>query len=659
MGTLNAVLDELADHSAWADIQRTRLAPLFERARLVEVESDETLFQQYHPAKAFYFLAAGELQHHGAAGLPGDTLAFGPTSHAFAPVGWSGFLTPQRYGTTVVASADATLIGWDQEVLAECFYQDPELAVRFFDLVLAGVTRQVVALRERRVDELGLSYASKPVPVDPGRLPLVGSAQATLRRSAFFARFDEAAIARLAEHAEPLPFGAGDDICAQDADLGGLLVLARGRAELTFDAAERRLPFRTMERQIGVIGGLPAAARTYIAEASVTAQSSCWAYRLPVPALRAQFADDPEFGRVFQQRQLARLSSLLAALRVVSNRQTADPEAAAVASLIANRQTRLPVTSALYRVPHLLANKLTLANAFATLATVNATGRYDERLVAGQCQSLTRTLAAEHAFFQTILETCETVISAPETESSAAIRNACDQRVGEAFDCLETEITGSNHLPDSPGHVFVLNHLACPAYYELPNRYHFSFDTAFVAMLLFRHYGNSALRVIRESPDAEFGHNLFYRRLGHLTVPTVESGLETLSEQQLAAERRAAGQRFIDSAAAALAAGINVVICPEGQSQPVERSPAHFHSGAFRLASAAGAWVVPVCLAGFHRRFKDGPLLAEILPPLAAEDAAGTPRQLADECRRRMADTLPSLLAASERAARMPEPPAA
>ena len=51
------------------------------------------------------------------------------------------------------------------------------------------------------------------------------------------------------------------------------------------------------------------------------------------------------------------------------------------------------------------------------------------------------------------------------------------------------------------------------------------------------------------------------------------------------------------------------MICPEGQSQPAELSPARFHTGAFRLAVETGAKIVPVALAGFHRRFKDGPLV--------------------------------------------------
>ncbi|MEO1036518.1 MAG: cyclic nucleotide-binding domain-containing protein [Pseudomonadota bacterium] len=653
METLDATLNALVDHSAWNGMRRDRLILFLESATLRHFEAGETLFQQYHPATNFYLLVDGELTNLGAAVAPGDTLSFGPTERRFAPVGWSGFLAPQRYGTTTVASRDSTLLAWPHAALSGFFYADPELAIRCFDLVLAGVTGQVVDLRARRVDELGLEYAAELARYSATTPPLVGPAVGTLRRSAFFSRFDDATVAKLAESAKAQLFEPGSVICRQGDATGGLMLLARGRCELTFEDGTKQLPFRTLERQVGLIAGLPAAAEEFVAEATCVAQTPCWVYQLPQAALRRQMLSDPEFGRAFQQRQLARLSGLLSSLRVVSGVGAAEPEAAAVASLIANQQTRLPVTSALYRVPHLLADKLTHANAFATLATIVESGSYEERLIAGQCRSLTRSLAAEHEFFQTILETCERVISAPDDEPADAVRAHCDRGVLTAFAYLETDVAGLDELPATPGHVFVLNHLACPEYYELPNRYHFSFDTAFVAAQLFRHYGASALRVVRESPDAEFGHNLFYRRLGHVTVPTVESGVADISDDELAERRRAAGQRFIEQAAATLHAGLNVVVCPEGQSQRVEQSPAHFHSGAFRLAQAVGAKVIPVCLAGFHRRFKDGPLLARVLPPLSPDSAASA-RELAELCRSQMAAALLPLLESAERPARLP-----
>jgi hypothetical protein len=67
--------------------------------------------------------------------------------------------------------------------------------------------------------------------------------------------------------------------------------------------------------------------------------------------------------------------------------------------------------------------------------------------------------------------------SAPEV-----LRRRCDDRRGEAFRHLDSEIHHTGRLPPEPGNIVIMNHLACPAYYQLPNHYHLSFDTAFVSV---------------------------------------------------------------------------------------------------------------------------------------------------------------------------------
>jgi 1-acyl-sn-glycerol-3-phosphate acyltransferase/CRP-like cAMP-binding protein len=424
----------------------------------------------------------------------------------------------------------------------------------------------------------------------------------------------------------------------QDAPVDGLLLLASGRCNVFFEPdgqSERLLPFRRVHRRNGLISGVADGAGGFVAEASVFAETHCWVYRLPGDAIDAQIAADPEFGRSFQQRLLARLAGLIGAVQVERDDRHDDPEANVVANTVASARARLPVTSDLYKVPHLLRHRLTISNAFAVLNKVAETGRYHERILAGRCNDLISDLAAENAFYHEILKAVEQVISSDETAKPSYVRKACDKAVDRAFSFLDCRVIGEEKLPSSSGNVFILNHLACPEYYELPNHYHFSFDTAFVSCIVWRKYEQSAIRVVRESPDAEFGHNLFYRRLGHITVPTLESGLERIDDAAFAALRREASEAFTRQGKAALADDINLIICPEGQSQPAELSPARFHTGAFRLAIEAGRRVVPIALAGFHRRFKDGPLVAIIGDPI---DVAHTMRKRGFDTVREFAD---------------------
>ena len=148
------------------------------------------------------------------------------------------------------------------------------------------------------------------------------------------------------------------------------------------------------------------------------------------------------------------------------------------------------------------------------------TGSYAERAIARVCSDVLAGVQAEVGFYDEVLNAYSAVTDAPEDSQPAAIRSRCDRIMARAFGHLRTEIQGTEHLPGSPGHVVIINHLCCPAYYQLPNGYHFSFDTAFISVLLNAYYGQSPVRVVRQSPGAEYGHNLFYSRLGHITAPT-------------------------------------------------------------------------------------------------------------------------------------------
>jgi hypothetical protein len=115
---------------------------------------------------------------------------------------------------------------------------------------------------------------------------------------------------------------------------------------------------------------------------------------------------------------------------------------------------------------------------------------------------------------------------------------------------------------------------------------------------------------------AEYGHNLFYSRLGHITVPTLESGVEAAPEI-FDAFRRERAEAFLEDGRETLARGENLLICPEGRSQRAQDSPARFKSGAFRLALYADEepYIVPIAVAGFDRRYKEGRLVAIVQTP--------------------------------------------
>lgn len=633
---MSDAIDDFLALPVWRDTPLERLIPLAESARIENRGADEILFKQFHPADQLSLLVSGAVAHETSEDVESDAWAMGHVDWPWAALGWSGFLPPHRNGTTARTLSAVEVLRWQHEDLARIFYTDPWLAIDFFRLVLDSMRSQFEWLRTERLAQPTRRAALYPLLAgseDSLRHRFAPGLLTTLRRSAFFELFDDDALVRLAGNARLVRYGANREIIRQGDRLDGLWILASGRAAGCFAAeyrdGERLERFRSITAEGGIVAGLPTIDGGYTAEASVLTESVCCFYELPTSALDRLMRADPEFGRSFMQRQLARLAHLMTAARLPRPGSDEEVEVAAVKSILAQNQARIPVNSELYKLPHLLGHRLTSGNAFACINTVTATGRYEERAIARSCRDLLSGWYREHHFYRDVLETYIEVIDGPPDIEAEQRRRQCDQRLGEAFGHLDSEIHNIGKLPDAPGNIVIMNHLACPAWYQLPNNYHFSFDTAFVSVLLSARYGRAPIRVVRESPGAEYGHNLFYSRLGHITVPTVESGIANASNEELDHLRRVAGETLFQRGREALAAGNDVLICPEGRSQKAADSPARFFSGAFRLALRAEVepLIVPIAIAGFERRYKDSRLVALVQPPFrlsAAMRAAGT-----------------------------------
>ncbi len=623
------LLDTMARHRVFAKLSPHRLIALLESADVQTYESGELVFEQFHPATTFYLLFEGAATEERQGADRTKPVSGVATDWPEAAVGWSGFLPPYRYGSTMRAAETLTALCWSHEALASHFYADPELGICFYDLVLDSVGKAFERFRLRRMQSSRVFFEPPAAGEAGARRPVVGRADSCLQRSAFFAAFDDEAIEALSGIAVLESFAAGDNVVREGDDTGGLLLLATGRCSLAFEdkGSEGLRPFRRVRDRSAIVAGVPNADGEFLAEAGVWAETDCWFYRIPAKPLRQLQMSDPEFGRAFQHRLLMRIAGLIGAVELIQDEASAEPEIAAIVATLANNQARLPVTSNLFKLPYLLRNQLTVGNAFATLKHVQETGAYHERLLAAQCREMADNLAAEHAFYQAIVQATDEVSSIDDSVTPEDARMLCDRLVTEAFEHLDCRVDNLERLPERGGYILIINHMQCPEHYMLPNGYHFSFDTAFACSLIWQRRGKSAVRVVRESPGAEFGHNIFYRKLAPIIVPTVESGLQSMSEEAFIEARREAGRRFGQEGKKILAAGTPLLICPEGQSQPEAESPGHFHSGAFRLALDAGCPIVPVALAGFGRRYKDGPLVASVgelvhVPKALAGDSA-------------------------------------
>jgi CRP-like cAMP-binding protein len=648
-----SAIDSFLDHPVWRHTHRARLIPLGESAETVRRTAGEILFKQFHPADQFCLLVRGMVGHETRGDSDGEAWPAGRISWPWAALGWSGFLPPQRNGTTARAVTDVELLAWRHDALARVFYADPLLAVDFLRAVLDSVRLQFEWVRSERLATLPDPPARDAPSATAGHASdhrYTPSLLSVLRRSAFFEQFDDAALERLTADAALVCRDKNTELVRQGDDTGGLWVLAAGHAVSYFAAdgiaVDRLSRFRTIPKDGGIVTGIPTLGGGYTAEATVRALSPCWFYRIPAESIDHFIASDPEFGRSFMQRHLARLAHLISAARLPKPSADEQPEIAAVKSILDQNQARIPVTSELHKIPHLLSHRLTIGNAFACLDSVRRKGRYAERAITRTCMDLLGGMQAELHFYRDVLDAYMAVTEAPEDTPAPLLRARCDEQFARAFSHLRTEIRGLERLPESAGHVVIMNHLSCPAYYRLPNDYHVSFDTAFVSVLLNAYYGASPVRVVRQSPGEEYGHNLFYRRLGHITVPTAESGIDTPSPDVLERLRRTSVHALLERGHEALARNENVLICPEGKSQDAGRSPVKLYSGAFRLALKGDPepFVVPIAIAGFDQRYKDTRLVALIERPFRVSAAM---RRFGTDDLRTFLDRYRKVLAAS------------
>jgi hypothetical protein len=237
-----------------------------------------------------------------------------------------------------------------------------------------------------------------------------------------------------------------------------------------------------------------------------------------------------------------------------------------------------------------------------------------ERSLAGSCLDLMANIKRELAVFQGLQGIYHSVATAAPESSPEQLRNSCAARFAEVFENTAYIVAGLEHLPDSPGNIFVMNHLTNDEANKFPSGFRLTIDTHFVSsMILYPKYGRAPVRVVRQSAHEEYGHQMYYDRLGYIYVQNGWPGASR-PDAATAAERRAA---FFRDAGRRLRRGDNLVVCPEGDCTTTEESPLPFRSGAFRLAiqTEPEPLIVPISVAYFDKALTRHTLAATVHRP--------------------------------------------
>ena len=603
------------------------VAELFALADVASTDDGQVLTRQFAPARHLYLLQEGEVRFQIRLDESNEDLDVGTARATWTPIGWSALRSPGRYATTVVCLGPGRVLRFDLEALLPFLEAHPQVGAALVRAVLSGAIDLLATMRRRLADVV------RPV-ARLGRERVLGSEEEAynrappplgelLRRSTFFEVFDDADLRALSEGAESFYFCRGEVVCRQGEVHPGLWVLATGRVSLS-QRPEGRAGDVTLQT-ISATGRIVAWAGWDGVEpqpTSVVAVRDCTVYRLSADTLKRTLTAAPRRALTLLTRLLWLVANHLSVARALFISRRFEQEILAIRNLLEQSCTQLSVSSPLHRLPHLLDSAYTLGDAFASLDRAVGQGDALEQRIAQLCLDLLGEVRREHEFFEALRSVYHSVVTAPESLSAREVRRLCARGFREAFRLIRCVVAGEEHLPDTPGHVFIFNHLKNHEYNTLPNNFQLTLDSHFVSsVILDRKYGDSGIRVVRVSRGTEYGHQNYYDRLGHISVYTAESD----ELRETADEKRARRSEFFETAGRYLGEGVNLILSPEGTSYWTEDSPGPFRPGAFRLAAHLDPepWIVPIAVAHFDRRMHSTVCAVVIKPPFKISERLG------------------------------------
>lgn len=616
------------------DFDRKKTGFLRKIGERVETPAGYVLTKQFEPSHSFYFLAEGLLNFSISVEDKTDEFSVGKSAEKFTPAGWSGFRSPRRYATTVTCEKPSVLLKWSHSNLEKFFVQEPELGREFILFVLG---KSIVMLNHARAQlaaydnvSWDTEVAKTPASGRDGENVSVPSPLALLRQSPFFEIFPEKILRRAATAIRKKYYVNNERIFSQGDVSRGMDLLAYGKAALCFtpDGGEGidESPALHLVSRPGYFVGWVGAAPGRPNDVTAVASRSSVVYHLSRSGIDRIFNRDPQLALAFAKRLLWLVSIRLRNVRAGLISQTYEREILAISNLVEQNAVQLSVGSGFHKLPYLLNSPITLGDAFSLLFRLEKEGDGFERGLSRLCLDILGKVYKEHNFLEGLKRVYQSVTRAPESLDPREIRTMAAKQFTGVFEHVPHVVRGLENLPDEPGHVFIYNHLLNHPYTTLPNHFQITLDSHFISsMILYEKYGEAGIRVVRVPRAEEYGHALYYERLGHINVHTGESDAADTTPER----KRAWRKKFFKTAGSYLKRGMNIVISPEGTSRKTEESPGPFRPGAFLLAASARpeSLIVPVAVANFDRRTNHSVFSLVVKKPFRISERVADPER--------------------------------
>ncbi len=591
----------------------------------IRLKNGEILSQQFGRANDFYLLKSGKVKFYLSLSDEDQEFEVGESGQKLTPVGWSGFNPPGRYATTVkVYSHHAIFYKWDHQVLKEYFDAHHDAAMNFLREMNARA-RDLIKIAVEKLSTSGPSLIHESIPKsEEFRLsePLHQEEFVQfLGKSSFFEVFDETPLEFLGQGIERRVYAANAVLYHQNTPADGIYILDTGKVRFSYQGAnETTVSFRQIDTPGFVLGWSSAVGKPNIINAHAVRETTV--HFIPQKTLDRVFRLNPDFAPKYFRRLLWLISHQLQAIRARVIASSLDTEVIAISNLIDQNSARLTLSSPLHKIPHLLDNKLTVADALNTLENLRENGTTLEKTVALTALDILDEIKKEQDFYAGLVNVYNGVVKAPPELGHSEVRKICAQEYENVFSKTNYIITGKENLPDEPGNIFIYNHLRNHPYNTLPNQFQITLDSHFIsAMVLFPKYGDPGLRIVRVGLSKEYAHQEYYQRQGHIDVFTQDSGKITKKRKEQVR------QMFYNTSGEYLQNGGNLIISPEGNSYSTDESPGPFKAGAFSLALSMKKepWIVPLAMANFEKRVRNNVFSCIVLPPFRASDHIKNP----------------------------------
>ncbi len=619
------------------NFKENKISKLFELGEMIHRNKGEYLSKQFEQSHSFYFLISGKVKFSISIENSKDEFSVGSSNHDFTPIGWSGFLFPYRYATSVTCAKDSVFFEWSHSDLQEFFKKEPDIGYQFVMFVfkksiilLNQVRTQLTKYNNTDWDLIFSTINRQDIndqvsTIDPMSL---------LRKSPFFEVFPESLLSRLSDCASMKSYSAGQRLYTQGEDADGIYILAEGKVALCFNknTIGREIDEEELQKSVylrmishsGYLVGWVGLHPGMKNDVTAVAANKTTGYYFGRNALENIFLENPSMSLKFIKRLTWLISNLLRNSRARLISEHFEHEIKAITNIIDQNATQLSVESKLHRLPSLLKQVITHDEAFKILNELKRKGSTLEKGLAKLCLDILGGAHIEHQFYTGLKSVYQTVVDSPKKLTNKDVSIMTTRKFIDIFDKVPNIIEGWENLPDSPGHIFIYNHLVNHSYYMLPNHFNMTLDSNFIkSMVLYRKYGDPGVGVVRIPKAQEYAHQNYYRRLGHIYVYTPQS--ETFDKTK--SEIKQQNSKFFEDAKTYLKNGTNLMISPEGRNFSTADSPGPFKSGAFRLAAMCESepLIVPLVIANFDKRINNNTYCLIIKKPFKLTDIVKDP----------------------------------